>query len=129
MQVSRCHGTRIDDVAVHVTQYILSCCAPLALFSGGQGAKTQLLISSFSPHFHLHSSLSTHRHPLTPASPGGADRLHIWQSGWAKEGFFRWKVKVAGEDREVHIRPEHVEKFTQIPIAEYVARFPVESDW
>ncbi|KAK0533101.1 hypothetical protein OC835_003118 [Tilletia horrida] len=56
------------------------------------------------------------------------DRLPVWKEGFEKEGFYRWKARVAGKDIEVHVTPQAVEDFARFPIADYVRDAPVSSD-
>ncbi|EPQ30370.1 uncharacterized protein PFL1_01896 [Pseudozyma flocculosa PF-1] len=56
------------------------------------------------------------------------DRDPLYQPAFAAEGFYRWKVKVAGQKREVHIYPKDVEDFAVWPIEKYVAEFPTKTD-
>jgi pimeloyl-ACP methyl ester carboxylesterase len=52
-----------------------------------------------------------------------------FNAGFAKEGVYRWKVRVAGQDREVIVRPEDVEAFAKFPMEETVRNFPADTDW
>lgn len=52
-----------------------------------------------------------------------------FNAGFEKEGVYRWKVRVAGKDREVIVRPEDVEAFAKFPLEETVRSFPTETDW
>ncbi|KAN0064833.1 hypothetical protein ACQY0O_001890 [Thecaphora frezii] len=57
-----------------------------------------------------------------------ADRDPIYLPAFAAEGFYRWKVKVAGQAREVRVYPSDVDTFANFPIQDHVARFPTQTD-
>ncbi|KAK0563603.1 hypothetical protein OC861_004717 [Tilletia horrida] len=56
------------------------------------------------------------------------DRLPVYNEGFEKEGFYRWKARVAGKEVEARITPEMVTAFHQHPIPEYVRDAPVDTD-
>ncbi|PWN42249.1 hypothetical protein IE81DRAFT_290667 [Ceraceosorus guamensis] len=56
------------------------------------------------------------------------NRDNVYLPAFAKEGIYRWNVRVAGKDVEVQIRPQDVEQFANFPIADHVRRFPLDSD-
>ncbi|PWN48432.1 alpha/beta-hydrolase [Violaceomyces palustris] len=56
------------------------------------------------------------------------DRDDTYRKAFETEGFYRWKVKVAGQVKEVKIYPEQVEQFAQYRMDLVVQRFPTKTD-
>lgn len=56
------------------------------------------------------------------------ERDPVYLSAFAKEGFFRWQARVAGQDKELHVYPEQVEQFAAWPTREIALAFPYNTD-
>ncbi|GAK65897.1 ectomycorrhiza-regulated esterase [Moesziomyces antarcticus] len=56
------------------------------------------------------------------------ERDPAYLSAFAKEGFFRWQARVAGQDKELHVYPEQVEQFAAWPTREIALAFPYNTD-
>ncbi|CBQ73254.1 conserved hypothetical protein [Sporisorium reilianum SRZ2] len=56
------------------------------------------------------------------------ERDPMYLSAFAKEGFFRWQARVAGQDKELHVYPDQVEQFAAWPTREIALAFPYNTD-
>ncbi|SNX83844.1 uncharacterized protein MEPE_02552 [Melanopsichium pennsylvanicum] len=56
------------------------------------------------------------------------ERDPVYLPAFAKEGFFRWQARVAGQDKELHVYPEQVEQFAAWPTREIALAFPYNTD-
>ncbi len=56
------------------------------------------------------------------------ERDPVYLSAFAKEGFFRWQARVAGQDKELHVYPEQVDQFAAWPTREIALAFPYNTD-
>ena len=56
------------------------------------------------------------------------ERDPVYLSAFAKEGFFRWQARVAGQDKELRVYPEQVEQFAAWPTREIALAFPYNTD-
>ncbi|GAC97430.1 ectomycorrhiza regulated esterase [Pseudozyma hubeiensis SY62] len=56
------------------------------------------------------------------------ERDPVYLSAFAKEGFFRWQARVAGQQKELHVYPEQVEQFAAWPTREIALAFPYHTD-
>ncbi|KAJ9479317.1 putative uncharacterized protein [Pseudozyma hubeiensis] len=56
------------------------------------------------------------------------ERDPVYLSAFAREGFFRWQARVAGQQKELHVYPEQVEQFAAWPTREIALAFPYHTD-
>ncbi|KAJ1026773.1 hypothetical protein NDA16_002070 [Ustilago loliicola] len=56
------------------------------------------------------------------------ERDPMYLSAFAREGFFRWQARVAGQDKELRVYPDQVEQFAAWPTREIALAFPYNTD-
>ncbi|SAM82462.1 uncharacterized protein UBRO_04511 [Ustilago bromivora] len=56
------------------------------------------------------------------------ERDPMYLSAFAREGFFRWQARVAGQVKELRVYPEQVEQFAAWPTREIALAFPYNTD-
>lgn len=56
------------------------------------------------------------------------ERDPVYLSAFAKDGFFRWQSRVAGQDKVLHVYPEQVDQFAAWPTREIALSFPYNTD-